>query len=137
MKTLYYRQHVLLLGLICVNLFYCCCFSIKPVYSARYPPSEIANQAPSAHKSKSKRGDSFADFDSSTSDVWEINDDELLAMSTAQKTEMERRSSSEFDSASQMRNVPYPEQGNFVSLYVFSKDVVLWFECISASCLDQ
>ncbi|XP_072017563.1 TBC1 domain family member 22B-like [Amphiura filiformis] len=91
--------------------------SIKPVYSARYPPSEIANQAPSTHKSKSKRGDSFADFDSSTSDVWEINDDELLAMSSAQQRELERRSSGEFDesrggTAAEARNVSYSEQGS-------------------------
>ena len=96
-------------------------FSIKPVYSARYPPSEIANQAPSTHKSKSKRGDSFADFDSSTSDVWEINDDELLAMSSQQKLSLERRSSDSSGEgrggggvggmAYQEKSVPYSEQG--------------------------
>lgn len=105
--------------------------SIKPVYSARYAPSEIPNQAPSTHKSKSKRGDSFADFDSSTSDAWEVNDDELLALSSAQKLSLERNSSGESSnegegssnrgvgvggapssSSQQDKSVPYIQQGS-------------------------
>ena len=108
-------------------------YSIKPVYSARYAPSEIPNQAPSTHKSKSKRGDSFADFDSSTSDAWEVNDDELLALSSAQKLSLERNSSGESSnegegssnrgvgvggapssSSQQDKSVPYIQQGKIL-----------------------
>ena len=65
-------------------------YSIKPVHPTNMSADIIQHQPrarPSPSKSKNKK-DSFADFDHSTSDAWEVNDDELTLM-TARKLSVE------------------------------------------------
>lgn len=65
--------------------------SIKPVYSAMYSPADIPTHAQkmsssrSPGKQKTKKGDSFANFDSNTSDVWDVDENEDLSFLTPQK----------------------------------------------------
>lgn len=76
-----------------VHIFVFCLFhfgSIKPVYSAMYPPGEIPSHAHvsssrSPGKQKTKKGDSFAKFDSNTSDVWDVDENEDFSFLTPQK----------------------------------------------------
>ncbi|XP_797601.2 TBC1 domain family member 22B [Strongylocentrotus purpuratus] len=64
--------------------------SIKPVHPTNIATDVIQHQPKgrnSPNKSKNKK-DSFADFDDSTSDAWEVNDDELILM-TSRKLSVE------------------------------------------------
>ncbi|XP_041457838.1 TBC1 domain family member 22B-like [Lytechinus variegatus] len=64
--------------------------SIKPVHATHMSTDVIQHQPKgrsSPNKSKNKK-DSFADFDDSTSDAWEVNDDELILM-TSRKLSVE------------------------------------------------
>ncbi|XP_071803974.1 TBC1 domain family member 22B-like [Asterias amurensis] len=80
--------------------------SIKPVYSAKYPPSEILHQAQmreqSGVKPRPKQKDAFAAFDSTTSDAWEVNDEELLLLKARQLSlEKQRSEQAEKDALAQ------------------------------------
>ncbi|XP_022110731.1 TBC1 domain family member 22B-like [Acanthaster planci] len=78
--------------------------SIKPVYSAKYPPSEIFNQTQmrdqAGVKARPKQKDAFAAFDSKTSDAWEVNDEELL-MLKARKLSLEKQRTEQAERAAQ------------------------------------
>lgn len=55
-----------------------------------YPPGEIPSHAHvsssrSPGKQKTKKGDSFAKFDSNTSDVWDVDENEDFSFLTPQK----------------------------------------------------
>ncbi|XP_071509573.1 TBC1 domain family member 22B-like [Diadema antillarum] len=69
--------------------------SIKPVHS-KSPQVDVIQQQPKGRHSPSKskhKKDSFADFDDSTSDAWEVNDDELMFLTT-RKLSLEAQMSS-------------------------------------------
>ncbi|XP_070573180.1 TBC1 domain family member 22B-like isoform X2 [Ptychodera flava] len=72
--------------------------SIKPVYGAKHPPTEAVIQASIGNidqsKNRSRRADSFADFDNSTLDAWDDTDDELMLQKTRQLSVEEDVSSS-------------------------------------------